>query len=44
MTLDDLETSEHDRPFGYLRGGVLVAVALAVAIETLVVALILYLT
>ena len=42
--MTDLETSEHDRPFGYLRGGAFVAVALAVAIEAFVVALILYLT
>lgn len=41
MTLDDLETSEHDRSFGYLRGGALVAVVLAVAIEALLVSLIL---
>ena len=44
MTLDELETSEHDRPFGYLRGGALVAVVLVVAIEALVVSLILLFT
>lgn len=38
---EDLETSDVGRRFRYLRGGALVAVVLAVAVEALVVFLIL---